>query len=206
MNTLGHFFQKEINGESFSDALRAGEILQITVNRAERAVRLVVEFPQLVEYSELKKLETVLEGPAFGLSDLKVQPHFPAQLFSGACVSSLVAALKERDATLNGTFNQAQAVYQDGKLSIHLAHGGYDLLAARNTDVKLKALIKEWFSINCSVEFVGRLTVGAGDAVMVEKARNEQIRRQREAEVREMEEYEGGHAGAGQPSAGEHPG
>ncbi len=190
MNTLGHFFQKEINGESFSDALRAGEILQITVNRAERAVRLVVEFPQLVEYSELKKLETVLEGPAFGLSDLKVQPHFPAQLFSGACVSSLVAALKERDATLNGTFNQAQAVYQDGKLSIHLAHGGYDLLAARNTDVKLKALIKEWFSINCSVEFVGRLTVGAGDAVMVEKARNEQIRRQREAEVREMEEYE----------------
>ena len=80
------------------------------------------------------------KGPAFGLSDCaEFSPSFPAELFSGACVSCLVAALKERDATLNGTFNQAQSVYQDGKLSIHLAHGGYDLLAARNTDAKLRS-------------------------------------------------------------------
>ena len=64
MNTLGHFFQKEMNGESFSDQLREGRLLQITVNRAERSVRLVVEFPQLLDYGELKKLRQVLEGPA----------------------------------------------------------------------------------------------------------------------------------------------
>ena len=190
MNTLGHFFQKEMNGESFSDQLREGRLLQITVNRAERSVRLVVEFPQLLDYGELKKLRQVLEGPAFGLSDVQLQPHFPPELFSGECLSILAAALKERDATLNGTFNQAQAVYQDGKFSVRLAHGGYDLLAARNTDLKLKNLIKEWFQISCSVEFVGRLTVEAGEGVSVEKARTEQVRRQREAQVREMEEYE----------------
>ena len=133
MNTLGQFFQKELNGESFSDALRAGELVQITVNRAERSARLGVRFPQLVEYSELRKLERVLEGPAFGLGGVKLLPHFPPELFSGDCVPLLVAALKERDATLNGTFNQAKAVYQSGKLTIHLAHGGYELLAARNT-------------------------------------------------------------------------
>ena len=63
MNTLGHFFQKEMNGESFSDQLREGRLLQITVNRAERSVRLVVEFPQLLDYGELKKLRQVLEKP-----------------------------------------------------------------------------------------------------------------------------------------------
>ena len=124
MNTLGQFFQKELNGESFSDALRAGELVQITVNRAERSARLGGRFPQL---------ERGLEGPAFGLGGVKLLPHFPPELFSGDCVPLLVAALKERDATLNGTFNQAKAVYQSGKLTIHLAHGGYELLAARNT-------------------------------------------------------------------------
>ena len=160
------------------------------VNRAERSVQMAVRFPRLVDYSELKKLEQVLEGPAFGLSAVRLQPHFPTELFSEACVPSLVAALKERDATLNGTFNQAEAVYRDGKLSIRLAHGGYDLLAARNTDVKLKTLIKEWFGLTVSVEFVGRLTVKAGEGVLVEKARTEQVRKEREAAVREMEEYE----------------
>ena len=79
------------------------------------------------------RLERVLEGPAFGLGGVKLLPHFPPELFSGDCVPLLVAALKERDATLNGTFNHAKAVYQSGKLTIHLAHGGYELLAARNT-------------------------------------------------------------------------
>ena len=187
---MGHFFQKEINGESFSQDLRDGEIVQITVNRSDRSVQMVVRFPRFVEYTELKKLEHLLEGPAFGLSAVRLQPHFPTELFSEACVSSLVAALKEKDATLNGTFNQAEAAYQDGKLSIRLAHGGYDLLAARNTDIKLRNLIKEWFDLTCSVEFVGRLTVKAGEGVLVEKTRTEQVRKEREAAVREMEEYE----------------
>ena len=164
--------------------------MQITVNRAERSARLGVRFPQLVEYSELRKLERVLEGPAFGLGGVKLLPHFPPELFSGDCVPLLVAALKERDATLNGTFNQAKAVYQSGKLTIHLAHGGYELLAARNTGAKLESLIQEWFQVSCAVEFAGRLSVDAGEGTLVEKARNEQVRRQREAEVREMEEYE----------------
>lgn len=216
MNTLGQFFQKELNGESFSDALRAGELVQITVNRAERSARLGVNFPQLVEYSELRKLERVLEGPAFGLGGVKLLPHFPPELFSGDCVPLLVAALKERDATLNGTFNQAKAVYQSGKLTIHLAHGGYELLAARNTGAKLESLIQEWFQVSCAVEFAGRLSVDAGEGTLVEKARNEQVRRQREAEVREMEEYEealqeraqppaGQRAGRGAPAAHHHP-
>lgn len=143
-----------------------------------------------MEYSELRKLERVLEGPAFGLGGVKLLPHFPPELFSGDCVPLLVAALKERDATLNGTFNQAKAVYQSGKLTIHLAHGGYELLAARNTGAKLESLIQEWFQVSCAVEFAGRLSVDAGEGTLVEKARNEQVCRQREAEVREMEEYE----------------
>ena len=190
MSILGDFFKNEMNGESFSQALQAGELRQVTVNRKERSAVLVVDFPRFVEYGELKKLEALLEGPAFGLPSVRLHPHFPAEAFSVDCMPSLVAALKERDATLNGTFNQAEASYQEGRLTIRLAHGGYELLSIRHTDEKLQALIQSWFGRSCQVEFTGRLTVKAGEGVLVEKAKDEQIRRQREAVLQEMEEYE----------------
>ena len=190
MKTLGDFFQKELNGHSFSANLLQGELDGILLNREDRSMRIAARFPAFVEYREIKEAAQALEGPAFGLNRVLLEPHFPAEAFSEACVPSLVAALKEKDATINGTFNQAEAVYKEGKLSVHLAHGGYDLLAARHTDEKLQRLIQDWFDVTCSVEFAGRLTVKAGEAGLLEKAKTEQIRRQREADVRELEEYE----------------
>ena len=190
MKTLGDFFQKELNGHSFSANLLQGELDGILLNREDRSMRIAARFPAFVEYREIKEAAQALEGPAFGLNRVLLEPHFPAEAFSEACVPSLVAALKEKDATINGTFNQAEAVYKEGKLCVHLAHGGYDLLAARHTDEKLQWLIQDWFDVTCSVEFAGRLTVKAGEAGLLEKAKTEQIRRQREADVRELEEYE----------------
>ena len=190
MKTLGDFFQKELNGHSFSANLLQGELDGILLNREDRSMRIAARFPAFVEYREIKEAAQALEGPAFGLNRVLLEPHFPTEAFSEACVPSLVAALKEKDATINGTFNQAEAVYKEGKLSVHLAHGGYDLLAARHTDEKLQRLIQDWFDVTCSVEVAGRLTVKAGEAGLVEKAKTEQMRRQREADVRELEEYE----------------
>ena len=190
MKTLGDFFQKELNGHSFSANLLQGELDGILLNREDRSMRIAARFPAFVEYREIKEAAQALEGPAFGLNRVLLEPHFPTEAFSEACVPSLVAALKEKDATINGTFNQAEVVYKEGKLSVHLAHGGYDLLAARHTDEKLQRLIQDWFDVTCSVEFAGRLTVKAGEAGLLEKAKTEQIRRQREADVRELEEYE----------------
>ena len=190
MKTLGDFFQKELNGHSFSANLLQGELDGILLNREDRSMRIAARFPAFVEYREIKEAAQALEGPAFGLNRVLLEPHFPAEAFSEACVPSLVAALKEKDATINGTFNQAEAVYKEGKLCVHLAHGGYDLLAVRHTDEKLQRLIQDWFDVTCSVEFAGRLTVKAGEAGLLEKAKTEQIRRQREADVRELEEYE----------------
>lgn len=190
MKTLGDFFQKELNGHSFSANLLQGELDGILLNREDRSMRIAARFPAFVEYREIKEAAQALEGPAFGLNRVLLEPHFPAEAFSEACVPSLAAALKEKDATINGTFNQAEAVYKEGKLCVRLAHGGYDLLAARHTDEKLQRLIQDWFDVTCSVEFAGRLTVKAGEAGLLEKAKTEQIRRQREADVRELEEYE----------------
>ncbi len=190
MNTLGKFFQKELEGTPFPSVLLDGEITNFSVNRGDRAVKISARFSEFVEYGELLRLSEALEGPAFGLSTVKLLPRFPEGSFSAKCVSSLVLALKEMDATLNGTFKQAEAEYRDGTLSVRLAHGGYDLLAAHNTDVKLKELIREWFGIDCSVKFTGKLAVKEGDGSLLEQVRTEETKRLREAAIQEMEEYE----------------
>ncbi len=190
MNTLGNFFHKELNGQTFPEDLLNGEILNFSVNRDDRAVKISARFSEFVEYGEMQRLCEALTGPAFGLSTVRLVPRFPSESFSAKCVSSLVLALKERDATLNGTFKQAEAEYKNGRLSIRLAHGGYDLLAAHNTDVKLKELIREWFGVACSVEFIGKLAVKEGEGSLLERVHTEEEKRRREAVIQEMEEYE----------------
>ena len=162
LNTLGTFFHKELAGETFPQELLAGEIAHLTVNRQERLVRVEARFPAFVEYGDLQRLSKVLEGPALGLPCVKLEPRFPAECFSAQCVPSLVAAVKELDACLNGTFKQAEANLNGSTLSISLAHGGYDLLAARGTGEKLQGLIQAWFGVACQVEFTGKRTVAQG--------------------------------------------
>ena len=190
MNTLGKFFQKELEGKTFPTVLLDGEITNFSVNRGDRAVKISARFSEFVEYAELLRLSEALEGPAFGLSTVKLLPRFPGEAFSAKCVTSLVLALKELDATLNGTFKQAEAEYREGKLSIRLAHGGYDLLAAHNTDLKLKELVREWFGVDCAVEVTGKLAVKEGEGSLLEQVRTEETKRRREAAIQEMEEYE----------------
>jgi len=190
LNTLGKFFQKELEGKTFPTVLLDGEITNFSVNRGDRAVKISARFSEFVEYAELLRLSEALEGPAFGLSTVKLLPRFPGEAFSAKCVTSLVLALKELDATLNGTFKQAEAEYREGKLSIRLAHGGYDLLAAHNTDLKLKELVREWFGVDCAVEFTGKLAVKEGEGSLLEQVRTEETKRRREAAIQEMEEYE----------------
>lgn len=190
MNTLGNFFRKEIKESEFSEIMLSGLIMKFTVNREERIVKIQAKFSEFVEYNEVKRMEETLEGSAFGVSVIKICPHFDPECFSVSCVSSLIQALKEQEACLNGTFRNAETVYIDNKLTISLAHGGYDLLASRNTDLKLKKLIFDWFSVDCAVEFTGRLTVKEGDASLIETIRVEEEKKARKAVVEEMQRYD----------------
>lgn len=191
MNTLGNFFQKELAGKGFGEVLLEGEILHFTVSRQDRSVRVAAAFSEFVEYEELRKLEQALEGPALGVSYVRVLPQFPAICFQATCVPSLTQALKEREPSLNGTFRHAEAKLEGERLSISLAHGGYDLLAARNIDMKLKQLIADWFSVDCAVEFIGKLRLGEGEeGPLLEKVQLKEEKEKRQAVTEAMEQYE----------------
>ena len=188
MTTIGAFFQKECKAGNFSSQLLQGEIQSMAVNRADRSVTVSVRFSQFVEYGDLQKLARQVESP--GIHRVELRPVFPGECFSAASLGSLAAALKERDASLNGTLQGARAQLGGGTLTITLAHGGYELLAARDTAGKMSALIRDWFGVDCAVAFDGKLAVKEGEASLVEQVHHQEEKNRREAVLREMEEYE----------------
>lgn len=188
MSSIGAFFQKEIGGTDFPRPLLEGEIEGLQVDREDGCARLMVRFPEFVEHRELLRFGGQVAGK--GLRRVEVRPRFPAEAFSPERLDSFVSALKERDATLNGSLCGARAAFDGGKLTVSLAHGGYELLTARGTAGKLAGLIQDWFGVSCQVEFTGRLTAKETDGFLADRARHEEVKRGREAVVREMEAYE----------------
>nr|WP_291502299.1 PolC-type DNA polymerase III [Acutalibacter sp.] len=188
MSSIGAFFQKEINGVAFPQPLLDGVIEAIDLCREDRSVRLTARFQEAVEYKELQRFGTQVAGEK--LRRVSVWPRFPAEVFDPKLLDSFAAALKENDASLNGSLRGAQAVFHEGKLTVTLAHGGYELLTARGTAEKLAGLIGEWFGIECTVEFAGKLTVKEGDGSLLEQVHHQEEKLQREAVVREIEAYE----------------
>ena len=189
MNTLGKFFEKEING-TFDEKILSGKIKNFSIDKTEKKLDIVVEFTDFLEYEDLKRFGTAIGGPNFAFNRVVVSPRFPGEFFTVSVLPSLINALKEKDASINGTFNLAESKISNGKLSIMLKHGGYDLLTARNTDEKLKTMIKEWFSVDCDVDFTGKLTIEEGDDSLLERIKTEEIKKAREAAVAEIEQHD----------------
>lgn len=188
MTTIGAFFQKELEGASLPQELLDGELLSMGVDRRTRTVTLPARFAGLVEYSQLQAFCRLAAGKA--LRRVIVEPQFPQESFSPDCLPSLAAALKERDASLNGSMRGASARMEGDTLVVSLAHGGFELLKTRDTAGQMQGLIAAWFGIQCPVRFDGKLAVKEGDGSLVEQVHRQEVKRQREAVMRELEEYE----------------
>lgn len=190
MDKLVDFFGNDIKLDTINGTLHTGTIKTIFLDRENRKMVLSVCFEDFVPYTEIKKLEQALKDSKYSLRQVSITPAFPEGSFSAACLPSVIEALKEQDALLNGTFRQAEGIYENGKLTITLAHGGYEMLAARETDLKIQKLVHDWFSIRCEVEFTGKLSIDSGDESVIEKLKVEEEKKKRQAAVEDMQQYE----------------
>ena len=197
MKTLQDFFGnelKKLNSEGsklppFSDTLLAGKLMAMELNKGESSVLLRVAFDGFVEYPQILSVTGALKA-ALGIEGLSLAPKFPSESFSPDVLPSLIMKLREANASLNGTFKDATATYEDGEFKIELSHGGFELLSNMKEDKKLKDLIREWFGVNCTVKFTGTLRVKDGEASVIERLHHEEEKKRREAIVEEMDRYE----------------
>ena len=146
-----------------------GVLETLEIDPVNRCVAATVAFPSLVEREALYDAEKrVAMAPGLQLTRASLHPKFPPESFCAGYLPSLVLEMKRRDASINGTFSDATARLEEGKIIVTLAHGGADLMRQRRADRLMSRIIAEEFGLTIAVDFDG-VTERAG--VFTEKLR-----------------------------------
>ena len=121
LKTLGDLLKSA--GYTPKDGVAAGQIEKIEIHRENRLVRLKTKFEAFVPYSDLREVNGMLHERI--LPDMRVElaPAFPAQAWQESCVTSVLERVRELDASLNGTFKDADCTINENTLTIELLHG-----------------------------------------------------------------------------------
>ena len=161
-------FEKQIDCSSLPEAVRMGEVRSIQIEKERRFLEIQVFFPQPVDREHLFRAEKLLEDSPLQVGRALLRPRFPEDTFTPDYFPSLVAELKRRDASINGSFRGATARVQEHTFWVSLTHGGHELILARKLDKALSSLIQEEFGIDMQVKFEGRLAVAPEKADHIE--------------------------------------
>ena len=181
MKTLGDLLKSA--GYTPKDGVAAGQIEKIEIHRENRLVRLKTKFEAFVPYSDLREVNGMLHERI--LPDMRVElaPAFPAQAWQESCVTSVLERVRELDASLNGTFKDADCTINENTLTIELLHGGLNLLEKRHTDRAISETVQEWFSVPVTVTFTGKTELQNGDESVIERLHVEEEKRARAAAI-----------------------
>ncbi len=154
--------------------LAEGKILQVALDKKKGSLRIVASFPQLMGRASLQKAANQL-AQKLGLDRCVILPKYPPELFSPDYLPSLVAAMREAGAPVNGFFDNATAEFTDGILRVSLQNGGVEFLRGCDCGGTLRRIILDEFSLTVQVELTGsdtgRTVSDNTEAELVRKAR-----------------------------------
>ncbi len=182
MKRFGDFFGTYIDMAGMPPHVANGEIESLGIDSAKRALTVRVRFASPVGYQTIFSLEQRISGcELLRLQRADIHPVFPENSFTTDYYPSLVAELKHREASINGTLKDSAARMEDGTLVVVLSHGGGGMLLSHHVDRLLSQLIREEFGIDVPVRFDGVLAMQETDrAYIAKKEKMEETERRRE--------------------------
>ena len=177
----------------FPPQIAGGEVKTMQIDSANRTLTVKIGFSALVERSILYRLEERIAAcKQLRLSRAEVHPEFPKECFSLDYYPSLVTELKRREASVNGTLKDSSPRVENGALVISLRHGGGDVLLSQHADRVLSQLIEEEFGVSMQVRFDGVLSIEESSPVHIERMKQTEEKKRREATIEMVDDYEDG--------------
>ena len=193
MKNFGEFFSPYIDMAGFPPQIAGSEVKTMQIDSANRTLTVKIGLASLVERGVLYRLEERIAAcKELRLSRAEIHPEFPRECFSPDCYQSLVMELKRREASINGTLKDSSARMENGAFVISLRHGGGELLLSRHADRVLSQLIGEEFGITVPVRFDGVLSIEESNPVHIERMKQTEEKKRRQATVDMVADYEEG--------------
>ena len=145
------YFDQPLN-EVLSDAV----LEKCSLDIESRSLNILIGSKVYITRENRNKIYSALKS-ALKLTVCQVDYKFENTAFCEGACSDLTEELKLQNAVLNGYFNGAEYALSDGSVTITLKHGGYNAIVASGFYNRFKALIKERFGVDVTVEFCGQL-------------------------------------------------
>ena len=179
MIKLGEVFSPYL--VSLDSTMADATVNQIRVNKDKRILNIDIYSDILLTRKAIFETQKQIAKAEIGVDKVIIHPHFPSSAFDTDYFDELIAALKERNPSLNGTLNDAVLKREgEDRLNVELAHGGLALLKSKEFDVLLSDLIFREFGLSFEIIFSGVTELGVDDKQFTESIDNAQKKIARE--------------------------
>jgi len=135
------------------DVIEGIKDFAIRYNKEKRDMVIDLQFEKIVDKNKLYKLEQEIKE-AYEMNSVFIMPKYPGELFDVSYYEQLIIELGRNTVLANGFFEDAQAEYSDGALTIKCAHGYATLPDKGGCQNMLSRIIKNEFGIDVSVQIV----------------------------------------------------
>lgn len=188
MSTILNIFDQYVSPQ-LMERVKVGKVNSININKQSQSMTVSVLFDTLVSQADVLMLERELMR-SLELSSVRINTSFPSQLFTAEYFQEIVVYLKRDNATLNGTFKDAEAKIDGDRFIITLYHGGEAVIKGQNASSLISNAILKMFGVSYKVEFDGITSMSADNADYVEMQQHIEEQKAREAVVESIEQYD----------------
>ena len=137
-----------------AQVLSEAALLQLEVEREKREMTVTVHPEELLDKKLLFEAEQAI-AQALSLSKCRIVVKYTPDRFTPDYLPQLALELKRSVSVVNGYFEGAEGTYENKTLTIHLKHGGLELLERCSVREHAAALIEQEFSFRPAVQFDG---------------------------------------------------
>jgi len=188
LSTILNIFNGYVS-EKLMEHVNIGQVNSININKQSRSMTVSVFFQTLVSQSDILMLERELLRN-LELSKVRINSTFPQELFNADYFQEIVVHLKRDNATLNGTFKDAEAKIEGDKFIITLYHGGEAVIKGQNASKLISDAIFEMFGLNYKVEFAGVTVMSVDNEDYIEMQHNVEEQKARMEYEEKLEQHE----------------
>lgn len=188
MSTVGNVFGGYVSAELLNRT-KNGRVQSINVNRQSQSMSVSVSFDELVPQGDILGMERELVR-SLELSSVRISTEFAPELFTPMYFQEIVLHMKRDNATLNGTFKDAEARIEGNNFIITLYHGGEAVIRGQNAKSLIANAIYNMFGLRYNVEFDGTTNMSVDNTDYIEMQRHMEQQKAREQVVEKIEQYD----------------